>query len=646
MIKSVTLKNFRPYRGEHVIPFRNGITCIQGANRSGKTELLSAIAYAFYGGTSNGSPFPTNGETSFSVKVEMDDGTVVERGSDGARLNGEITTHPLLTAHITEQLGMTKDELMMTLWTLKGDVGGFLAMSPIDQKRFLIGITQYAANWDTIASRIQSVVYRLSKFITVKEARLETLSRNLEGVDMTQIEEATHRAAATIDEIKYELELNKDAVEADQKRQRELQRSIDQLTQRVDQVRKHNQQAEMDEETKKVINQKLRDVASEMDKMPSEPTLRKRCTEAHNTITRIETEMERLNKYLKRYKTTQGKCPIMDETCPHETKLHCLADDWKNTLDKLAEDMDNTLTHRTAADTALDKYHSLVQKTKELRARLYELKSTDRVEEPDTANLVIWMDELAEVEARLRAVNYNQLYERLMSAKDKHSALVSTHDSYYQMMKEKTDLEEVLVKFRDKLKEISVAAELTQPMGIPYQRTFTLLEKLELYTNTYLNLTDIQIRILPYRVLQSLASHCPVDGVEYLKGETECRVCRTPRPHAIRDQIEITTERGTTLGQESSGCRVLVSLALRFGLFEMLRETQAGKKCWKGLLALDEVFGYLDEDNKINCLSMIQAAKEKLGIDQVFIISNVDGLPDIDNWIHTHRTRQSSAIET
>lgn len=645
MIKSLYLRNFRPYRGEHTVEFNRGVTCVQGANRSGKTELVSAIAYAFYGGASNGSPFPTNGETDFAVSVTLDDGSIVTRGNDGAFLNGEATTHPLLTTYMTEQLGMNKDELLMTLWTLKGNVGGFLSLAPMDQKRMLIGMTRRQMDWETIAPRMQKVVYNLSTFITYKEGMLADIARQLEGINLDQIDTVVDAMESQVAEIKFELEQNEEAVAADYARKAELSKQIAMLTDQLERVRSHNNKVEQDTQVKLEVKKTLHDIETLLDKMPSEPTLRKRCKEVTELISRIDTETERLSKYLTRYKKTNGMCPVMEEQCPYGDKLNCLAKTWEETLDNLSADMDNASKKRAQAESELGEQQELLRKSRDLRARLLELKPAEKETEPDASNLANWMDEMDEINVRLNAINRNQLIERLASAQERLNVLLSTKESYYQLMRSKQETENILGKCNDKLKEMSVAAALTRPMGLPYRRTFAVMEKLELYANTYLNLADINIAISPFRMLRTFASHCPVDGVEYLKGETECRLCRTPRPNAVQDQIEIITERGTTLSQESSGLRVLVSLALRFALYETLQELQAGKRCQKGLLVLDEVFGYLDDDNKINCLSMVQLAKEKLGIDQVIIISNVDGLPDIDNWLTIQRNSQGSVIE-
>jgi exonuclease SbcC len=48
-LNSLSMKNFKKYRGAVKVEFQDGLTGILGGNGSGKSTIVEAIAWALYG---------------------------------------------------------------------------------------------------------------------------------------------------------------------------------------------------------------------------------------------------------------------------------------------------------------------------------------------------------------------------------------------------------------------------------------------------------------------------------------------------------------------------------------------------------------------------------------------------------------------
>ena len=92
ILKSITLNNFKNFKGQHTFNF-DKITLVQGVNGSGKSTLIKdSILFALYGysGVALDS-LPTRGESnSCSVKVEFDEHSIEREYPTNIKINTEI----------------------------------------------------------------------------------------------------------------------------------------------------------------------------------------------------------------------------------------------------------------------------------------------------------------------------------------------------------------------------------------------------------------------------------------------------------------------------------------------------------------------------------------------------------------------------
>jgi len=120
-------------------------------------------------------------------------------------------------------------------------------------------------------------------------------------------------------------------------------------------------------------------------------------------------------------------------------------------------------------------------------------------------------------------------------------------------------------------------------------------------------------------------ANCLACGHTYDKGTRKhvCPECSTPRDKRKKDELSINVlENGQEkqFYMDSGGGKVLLSVAIRVALTRIAQRNTG--TTW-GTLFLDEVFGQLDEVNRMNMANLItQTLLNELGFEQVFLISH------------------------
>src|SRR3954469_8718609 len=156
-IHSVRLTNFRQH-ADTAIEFETGLTGIIGANGTGKSTILEAIAWALYGapaarGTRE-SIRSLRAPPKAQVRVELDfelggHRYRVIRGLSSAELYLDRAAAPIAnsTSGVTDvlrrRLGMTRDEFFNTYFTGQKELSVMAAMGPTERAQFLSRLLGY-----------------------------------------------------------------------------------------------------------------------------------------------------------------------------------------------------------------------------------------------------------------------------------------------------------------------------------------------------------------------------------------------------------------------------------------------------------------------------------------------------------------------
>ena len=156
-LNSVALTNFRQHADTR-IDFDSGLTGVIGANGSGKTTILEAIAWAIYGtsaarGTRESIRHNRAGARA-TVRVELDFDLGghryrVVRGLTSAELYLDGASAPIANSIsgvielLTRRLGMTREEFFNTYFTGQKELSVMAAMGPSERAQFLSHVLGY-----------------------------------------------------------------------------------------------------------------------------------------------------------------------------------------------------------------------------------------------------------------------------------------------------------------------------------------------------------------------------------------------------------------------------------------------------------------------------------------------------------------------
>lgn len=156
-LNSLRLCNFRQHADTY-ITFDSGLTGIIGANGSGKTTILEAIAWALYGQDAARGKKETirslRAGPNARVKVELDfelggHRYRVERGLTHAELYLDGAEQPIansltgVTDMLRRRLGMSREEFFNTYFTGQKELDVMAAMAPSERAQFLSRVLGY-----------------------------------------------------------------------------------------------------------------------------------------------------------------------------------------------------------------------------------------------------------------------------------------------------------------------------------------------------------------------------------------------------------------------------------------------------------------------------------------------------------------------
>jgi hypothetical protein len=629
MLESILLTNIGPFYGTHKVVFPTGIIHVRGvysddptrSNRSGKSMFLQAIYHTLYGG--NIANLLSEGETVASTELSID-GNTYSRSIKEAKYNDEVVTQTILSNKIESSItGLSQLAFDITANMTTSNLYGFLKLPVKEQKSFLLEIVNDPFDWDavftTLKSNLSVINERLSR-ITAKIDLLEEQKSNVK--DISFLWKELKKLCASKREVQYELSnLTHDNIDLLAK-SLQLKAAIHKLNTDIKTAIKqevHNEalKAERDSYKNKMceIEAKLQNYESNT----SYSNKHKKLQEEYSTLLEYTRNLaSRINVYTK----SNSLCPILKESCLYQDKLDSVVQEWiaqvhektpilkalESDLKQLEEKMSIVSTLSSELHTVTQKYYSI-------------LSQCDKVQD-----LVELRGELKHLSTEYELLDYEVIEQQQRNCSLKLHSLVSkigvirqTIRSWISVVKQLKELNSEYTELQKQQAEYVVATELTSPHGIPYLHLLAIFSKLEVYINYFLDKVGMKVHLLPYKELASLEDVCELDNYMFHKAETICPKCGTMRRHKIKEQLTlITADRGISWEHESSGGKALIAIGVRFGLLKLLKE--AGANC--SFIFMDEIFGNLDEVNKLSVLQLIEFAIEDLHLQQVFIISH------------------------
>lgn len=632
MLESIHINNFKCLKGSHIIYFDEGIYSIKGkkdgdfnkSNRAGKTSFLEAIRFALFKGPV--SQYTTEGESEMSVTLNMNS-TEFYVGTGATMVNGENVLVSQLRAISESCLGMDYTMLACTVAAFSDYLYGFLSLKPKEQKEFLLNyFCDTNVDWDSARDYIKDKVSDISLKKKSVEASFDRVDKHLSEIDYDFYQQKLDSLEYQLKTEEQEYSLTKSASESmleDYKqllsKRSYLQTKLEQAEQSRDEIEKHKKVLE------EAANQ-LDGVLKSGSTMLTVPGYDYRLKSIDTKIGSLTANIEQYKSSIQEYEKSEGMCPILKAQCPHTeqlNKFYCESvsscQKAKDDLAKLEIDRELTISERKKASELASTAHNLLGSITDTKNKIRALQE-EGVKFADLLNKLADVNEsISRIEPGLNTDRIERLLNSISSLKGNISAIKNLLLDFDIATSERIRLDKELQHKDTKLRELTTAAKLVSPKGLPHILLQEVLAKLESLTNSYLKFVNMSVTVSGYAELKSLEDYCLNDGAKFGKNDTVCRVCGAVRENKMDETITIfSNDSGVEWYRESSGGRALIALAIRLALFKMAKE----KKANADFMILDEVFTNLDSENKLNALKMLKYAMQDLELKQIFLVSH------------------------
>ena len=204
MLNELTIKNFRKHENR-TINFVDGLNIIKAGNEEGKTTLMEAVSYNWFGSSALRGPLADvvsdpkwcdwlDAEVPVSklftqTKLSFKNTALrITRSSKGAELyeNGEdtpkVTGHKEVTAYMEDLFGIPSGKASALIIAEQGDIRGVLSKGATDTSKFIEDLANFS-EIDELVSKVASKVSTGSNALELNRVEVaEEASNNLEPV--------------------------------------------------------------------------------------------------------------------------------------------------------------------------------------------------------------------------------------------------------------------------------------------------------------------------------------------------------------------------------------------------------------------------------------------------------------------------------
>lgn len=633
-VQRIELRNWLGYTGEHVLDLTPTLYAITAqhdgdarrSNWAGKTSLIEAMRFAFYGRTRSASAdgWITEGERGGSVAVVLSNGTRIERtrsrghatkllvsDADGSVWAGEVAQ-----AHLEAVLGYSADDFEVTCWFGQKQMARLIMVRPSERFELISG-------W-----------FNLGKLQRAEEkafARLATINQQKESVlreiaDATAVVEAVRErwpenVMTTTAEVASSLQTASERAEAAAAAQGEI-------------IRKAEASLLAFADAKAICDDRalLAQVQAEGKALAAElralEGAHKAQAEARAVVEQRASATRLLGAdYEKKRVVASGRfdgcCPVDERPCPVRDEINQRASE-NATLSREAHDLFQEATRQeSAARMAQLDADKAVTRHAKLSAQLEALRQQARELIARTKGAEGWAFDEASFEAAKqtlqRAKTTQQAQHALADALRRDAELVLAQQRKADVTRKR---QETIIEDENVMR---TAARILGRQGAQKAISEDALAEIEAGANTMMRDAgiDLGVRISWAREGAGLAKVCAECGTAFAPKAKACKACNAERGHALIERLDIH------ISDTSGAAEDLAGAALQLAAAAWLRRERGAALC---TAFLDEPFGALDEANRRAFAShLVALLRGSSGFEQAFIVAHhpdvLDGLP-------------------
>lgn len=648
-LRYVELKAFRQHAETHVEFPETGVVGIVGANESGKSTILEAVAFALFGtaatrGTKSGLRWnraPARHTAGVELAFEVGGKAyIIQRGESNARLVEDGTPgHTIadgisaVDEYVPRLLGMSLDEYEATYLCRQKDLDRLADMGGVERRQFFLRVLG---------------VQRIATALRDCRTRKNELGREVQGLetglgDAEPIERELQEANAELHAAERELveattELSR--AENDAKSARDAFHALAQLKERHDALKMSHTQAVRQQEQANAEEARIKaQIADLGDVVGVDKDLIDR-TERRLEATRsaIEKEIETRNQRIRKagedctaHRTRlgdvkrriielkrlgdRGDCPTCGQPVgQHVSRVLDELHDQHRSLEASLREADRTVARatkrsgretelRAEADqlrTQLQHLHAIESKTERLRALTDE--RTRWLEKLFAARTVV-----ADARAAITELGFNA--EQFAAARRKLE----------KAQRAEGDARERHGKAEAGLRSARSRVERAEAALASYDERAAKLGAVRAELSTHTRTAD---RLAEFRA--EVAAGIVPDLEQLASGFLQLLTDGRHEGVELSDDFAPTLlESGLEIEVPSGGTEDLIALAMRLAISQLIAE-RAGHPL--SLLILDEPFGSLDAVRRENVLSLIRRLRSVF--QQVILITHVEEAKD------------------